>query len=192
MILASKSPRRKEILEEFGFKFKVEAKETLEKSEKENPKDFVMEIALEKAMAVAEENYMEWIVAADTVVVHNNKILGKPKNEEEAKEVLKSLSSQSHEVYTGVAIVNKQKNINITFTELTKVYFKNISDQEINWYVETKEPLDKAGSYGIQGKGSILIEKIEGDFYNVMGFPISKFYEEMKKIGFKLKEIDKY
>jgi septum formation protein len=192
VILASKSPRRKEILEEFGFKFKVEAKETLEKSEKENPKDFVMEIALEKAMAVAEENYMEWIVAADTVVVHNNKILGKPKNEEEAKEVLKSLSSQSHEVYTGVAIVNKQKNINITFTELTKVYFKNISDQEINWYVETKEPLDKAGSYGIQGKGSILIEKIEGDFYNVMGFPISKFYEEMKKIGFKLKEIDKY
>ncbi len=192
MILASKSPRRKEILEEFGFKFKVEAKETLEKSEKENPKDFVMEIALEKAMAVAEENYMEWIVAADTVVVHNNKILGKPKNEEEAKEVLKSLSSHSHEVYTGVAIVNKQKNINITFTELTKVYFKNISDQEINWYVETKEPLDKAGSYGIQGKGSILIEKIEGDFYNVMGFPISKFYEEMKKIGFKLKEIDKY
>ena len=192
MILASKSPRRKKILEEFGFKFKVEAKETLEKSEKENPKDFVMEIALEKAMAVAEENYMEWIVAADTVVVHNNKILGKPKNEEEAKEVLKSLSSHSHEVYTGVAIVNKQKNINITFTELTKVYFKNISDQEINWYVETKEPLDKAGSYGIQGKGSILIEKIEGDFYNVMGFPISKFYEEMKKIGFKLKEIDKY
>lgn len=192
MILASKSPRRKEILEEFGFKFKVEAKETLEKSEKENPKDFVMEIALEKAMAVAEENYMEWIIAADTVVVHNNKILGKPKNEEEAKEVLKSLSSHSHEVYTGVAIVNKQKNINITFTELTKVYFKNISDQEINWYVETKEPLDKAGSYGIQGKGSILIEKIEGDFYNVMGFPISKFYEEMKKIGFKLKEIDKY
>ena len=181
MILASKSPRSKEILEEFGFKFKVEAKETLEKSEKENPKDFVMEIALEKAMAVAEENYMEWIVAADTVVVHNNKILGKPKNEEEAKEVLKSLSSHSHEVYTGVAIVNKQKNISLTFTELTKVYFKNISDQEINWYVETKEPLDKAGSYGIQGKGSILIEKIEGDFYNVMGFPISKFYEEMKK-----------
>ncbi|MBN1467169.1 MAG: septum formation inhibitor Maf [Fusobacteriaceae bacterium] len=192
MILASKSPRRKEILEEFGFKFKVEAKETLEKSEKEDPKDFVMEIALEKAMAVAEENYEEWIIAADTVVVHNNKILGKPKNEEEARAVLKSLSSHSHEVYTGVAIVNKQKNMNITFTELTKVYFKNISDQEINWYVETKEPLDKAGSYGIQGKGSVLIEKIEGDFYNVMGFPISKFYEEMKKIGFKLKEIDKY
>lgn len=192
MILASKSPRRKEILEEFGFKFKIEAKETLEESKKENPKDFVMEIALEKAMVVAEDNYEEWIVAADTVVVYNNKILGKPKNEEEAKEVLKSLSSHSHEVYTGVAIVNKQKNINVTFTELTKVYFKNISDQEINWYVETKEPLDKAGSYGIQGKGSILIEKIEGDFYNVMGFPISKFYEEMKKLGFKLKEIDKY
>ncbi len=192
MILASKSPRRKEILEEFGFKFKIEAKETLEESKKENPKDFVMEIALEKAMVVAEDNYEEWIVAADTVVVYNNKILGKPKNEEEAKEVLKSLSSHSHEVYTGVAIVNKQKNISLTFTELTKVYFKNISDQEINWYVETKEPLDKAGSYGIQGKGSILIEKIEGDFYNVMGFPISKFYEEMKKLGFKLKEIDKY
>lgn len=192
MILASKSPRRKEILEEFGFKFKIEAKETLEESKKENPKDFVMEIALEKAMVVAEDNYEEWIVAADTVVVYNNKILGKPKNEEEAKEVLKSLSSHSHEVYTGVAIVNKQKNISLTFTELTKVYFKNISDQEINWYVETKEPLDKAGSYGIQGKGSILIEKIEGDFYNVMGFPISKFYEEIKKLGFKLKEIDKY
>lgn len=192
MILASKSPRRKEILEEFGFKFKIEAKETLEESKKENPKDFVMEIALEKAMVVAEDNYEEWIVAADTVVVYNNKILGKPKNKEEAKEVLKSLSSHSHEVYTGVAIVNKQKNISLTFTELTKVYFKNISDQEINWYVETKEPLDKAGSYGIQGKGSILIEKIEGDFYNVMGFPISKFYEEMKKLGFKLKEIDKY
>lgn len=191
MILASKSPRRKEILEEFGFTLKIETKEIEESSDEKNPFLWAEEIALKKGKAVAESNKNDWIISADTVVVYEGEFLGKPKDEEEAENVLKKLSGNSHEVITAVAIINIEKKIEFAFSDVTKVYFKNISDSEIKWYIKSKEPMDKAGSYGVQGKGSIFIEKIEGDFFNVMGFPISKFYDKLKELNYDIDNLYK-
>lgn len=191
MILASKSPRRKEILEEFGFNIKIITEETTEESNEENPEKWAIEIAMKKAMAVAQKHENHWVLAADTVVVHKGEFLGKPVDEKNAFDVLANLSGHNHEVITGVVFLNLEKGITITFAETTEVYFKTLEKSEIDWYVKTGEPMDKAGSYGIQGKGSIFIEKIVGDFFNVMGFPISKFYDKLKELEIDIEELHK-
>lgn len=175
MILASNSPRRKEILENFGFSLKVITKNIDEVSDETEIIKKVEDIANQKVMAVAKDYPNEFVVGADTVVVIDNKILGKPKNEKDIYEMLQLLSGRTHEVITSFSFINISKNISITDSEISKVTFKNISDEEIKWYIDTKEPFDKAGSYGIQGKGSYFVENINGDFFSVMGFPIGKF-----------------
>lgn len=191
MILASASPRRKEILENFGFSFKTVVKNVDETSNKDTVKEKIMEIARKKAIAVAKDFPNENIIGADTMVVINNKILGKPHNRQEAFEMLKSLSGKNHEVITAFSFINLEKNITYCDYEITKVYFKNLTDEEINWYIGTNEPMDKAGAYGIQGKGAFFVEKIEGDFFSVMGFPLGKFVRFLSESGFDLNNLEK-
>ena len=191
MILASASPRRKEILENFGFSFKTIVKNIDETSDKTRAEEKILEIAEKKARATAIDFPDENIVGADTVVVVDGKILGKPKDEKEAFSMLKSLSGRSHEVITAFSFININKNISYSDYESTKVYFKNLTDDEINWYINTKEPMDKAGAYGIQGKGAFFVEKIEGDFFSVMGFPLGKFVRFLNKTGFNLNNLEK-
>lgn len=191
MILASASPRRKEILENFGFSFKTIVKNIDETSDKTRAEEKILEIAEKKARAAAIDFPDENVVGADTVVVVDGKILGKPKDEKEAFSMLKSLSGRSHEVITAFSFININKNISYSDYEITKVYFKNLTDDEINWYINTKEPMDKAGAYGIQGKGAFFVEKIEGDFFSVMGFPLGKFVRFLNETGFNLNDLEK-
>ena len=191
MILASASPRRKEILENFGFSFKTIVKNIDETSDKTRAEEKILEIAEKKAKAAAIDFPDENVIGADTVVVVDGKILGKPKDKKEAFSMLKSLSGRSHEVITAFSFININKNISYSDYEITKVYFKNLTDDEINWYINTKEPMDKAGAYGIQGKGAFFVEKIEGDFFSVMGFPLGKFVRFLNKTDFNLNDLEK-
>ena len=191
MILASNSPRRKEILENFGFNLKVITKNIDEVSDEEDIIKRIEDIARKKVLAVAEVYPNEFVVGADTVVVVDDKILGKPKDKKDIYEMLHSLSGRSHKVITSFSFVNISKNISISDSEVSEVYFKNITDEEISWYIGTKEPFDKAGSYGIQGKGSYFVERIDGDFFAVMGFPIGKFVRTLAKNSISLDDIKK-
>ena len=191
MILASNSPRRKEILENFGFNLKVITKNIDEVSDEEDIIKRIEDIARKKVLAVAEVYPNEFVVGADTVVVVADKILGKPKDEKDIYKMLYSLSGKSHKVITSFSFINISKNISISDTEVSEVYFKNITDEEISWYIDTKEPFDKAGSYGIQGKGSYFVERIDGDFFAVMGFPIGKFVRTLAKNSISLDDIKK-
>lgn len=191
MILASKSPRRFEILNNFGMKkIKVVVAEIEEISDKEGLVEQVIDIAIKKGLEVAKSYPSEFVLSADTVVILDDYILGKPKDSHEAFTTLTNLSGRTHEVVTAYSLINKNKEISISNYEKTIVKFKKLSEEEINWYIKTGEPMDKAGSYGIQGVGSgILIDKIEGEFYNVMGFPISKFVDDLKKYKMKIQDI---
>ena len=140
---------------------------------------------------IAKDNVNEFVLAADTVVELDGKILGKPKNREEAFGFLKSLSGKVHRVITAYVFKNISKNILIKEVVVSEVKFFHLDDDTISWYLDTDEPFDKAGAYGIQGYGRILVEKINGDYYSIMGFPISNFLENLRKIGYKISLIDK-
>lgn len=142
-------------------------------------------------MAVAVENPKEFVVGADTVVVIDGKILGKPKDKVEAKQMLRTLSGKSHEVITAYTLINLDKNIKITNSVESVVYFKEISDEEIEWYIKSEEPMDKAGAYGIQGLGSIFVDKICGDFFAIMGFPINHFIKTLKDLKIPIESLNK-
>lgn len=188
VILASASPRRRELLAQIGIEFEVIVSSADENITEPTAKQLVMKLSNIKAMAVynehgiSEENTV--IIGADTVVAQDGKVLGKPKDEKNAKEMLTMLSDNKHEVLTGVTILYK-KNGELkskTFYDKTTVYTYAISDKEIDDYIMTKEPMDKAGSYGIQGIGAKFIKKIDGDYNNVVGLPVSKIYQELKEI----------
>ena len=180
LILASASPRRKELLALAGFEFDVVTSSVDEIIDPElKPHELVVSLASQKAKAVASKHTDKTVIGADTVVVLDGKVLGKPKNEQDAVDMLKALSGNIHEVYTGVYLVNGGKEKG--FYECTKVKFCTLSDEQISAYVATGEPMDKAGSYGIQGKGCMLVEGIEGDYFNVVGFPVSRFCRELYK-----------
>lgn len=191
MILASKSPRRKEILENIGFNLKIISEEIEEISDKKDILEWIKDIAYKKAEVVAKRYPYEYVVGADTIVEVDGEIIGKPKDKEEAKKILKKLSNRSHNVITGFSFINRGKNICIVDVAITKVYFKELSMEMIDWYIASEEPMDKAGAYGIQDKGAIFVEKIEGDFFTVMGFPIGKFIEKLNELGIKLNDIEK-
>ena len=180
IILASASPRRKEILELADLKFDVMPSDAQEITTKTAPNEVVMELASLKAKDIYKKSEKQsMIVGADTVVAYQGQILGKPTDEVDAKRMLTMLSGQTHEVYTGVCIIEDGKTK--TFYEETKVTFYEISDEQIDHYIKTGEPMDKAGSYGIQGKAAVFIKGIEGDYYNVVGFPIARFLQEITK-----------
>lgn len=175
IILASKSPRRREILEVMGVDFEINVADADERVEETlTPVEAVCEISKRKAAAVLERHKGEEsiIVSADTVVVIDGKVIGKPKDEEDAFNIIKSLSGRTHEVYTGFTVCGKGKTK--TDFEVTKVHFKELCDDDIRRYIATGESMDKAGAYGIQQKGNLFVEYIHGDYYNVVGFPISK------------------
>ncbi|MCC5911591.1 MAG: septum formation inhibitor Maf [Clostridiaceae bacterium] len=182
IILASQSPRRKELLKNLNIKFEVVSSNIEEKMDVEGDYNkIVMDLALQKCQDVAKKIKQDAIViAADTIVVHD-KMLGKPKNKEDAYKMLKSLSGSQHEVVTGIALIRHLDNISEVDYETTKIYFRDISDEEIYRYIDTGETMDKAGSYGIQGKASLFIKRIEGDYYNVVGLPIYKLGEMMHR-----------
>ena len=180
IILASASPRRKEILELADLKFDVMPSDAQEITTKTAPNEGVMELASIKAKDIYKKSEKQsMIVGADTVVAYQGQILGKPTDKADAKRMLTMLSGQTHEVYTGVCVIEDGKTK--TFYEETKVTFYEISDEQINHYIKTGEPMDKAGSYGIQGKAAVFIKGIEGDYYNVVGFPIARFLQEITK-----------
>lgn len=184
IILASSSPRRKELMALINVPFIIISKdidETLNSAML--PCENVEQLALKKAEAVAEDYQNGFVIGCDTVVAMNDRILGKPKNEEDAKQTLSFLSGKEHTVHTGVAILCKQHHQRICFSETTKVKMKELTKKEIDDYVASKEPMDKAGSYAIQGQGAIFIEKIEGDYYNVVGLPVCRLYQELKKLN---------
>ncbi|WP_407536289.1 Maf family protein [Cetobacterium somerae] len=191
MILASKSPRRKEILAQLGFQLQIKSKDIEEISDKVEIVEQIKDISLKKVMAVAVENPKEFVVGADTVVVIDGKILGKPKSEMDAEKMLKSLSGKNHEVITAYTLINLEKNIKITNSVESTVYFKQISDEEIEWYIKSGEPMDKAGAYGIQGLGSIFVDKIDGDFFAIMGFPINHFIKTLNNLKIPIESLNK-
>ena len=175
IILASNSPRRKELLEQAGIAFEVKSADVEEVTSKTLPQDVVMDLSLLKARAIADENPGRKIVAADTVVAYDNQILGKPKDEEDAFNMLKMLSGKTHHVYTGVTIIDETGKCN-SFFECTAVSMYENSDELIREYISTGEPMDKAGAYGIQGRGAVLVKEIAGDYNNVVGLPLAKVY----------------
>lgn len=182
LILASQSPRRQSLIESLGFPFEVRIKEVDEIYPSELPADqvplFLAELKAEPLKDQLQNG--EILITSDTVVIHQGKILGKPKNEDEAFEMLQNLSGNSHAVTTGVCMQSKTKKTR--FSETTIVHFDEITFDEIRHYIHTFQPYDKAGSYGIQEWiGKIAIQKIEGCYYNVMGLPVHKLYQTLKK-----------
>lgn len=173
LILASASPRRKELLSSAGFSYEVHPAEIDEKIPDGTKSDEVAEIlARQKAEAVLEKYPASVVLGSDTVVVLDGKILGKPHSEREAFKMLRSLSGKEHSVCTGVCVCSSEKTL--SFTSRARVKFFELSDNVIRAYISTGEPMDKAGAYGAQGIGSMLVEKIDGDFFTVMGLPIAQ------------------
>jgi septum formation protein maf len=191
MILASNSKRRQEILRDMGFNFKVLTSDIEEISDKEEISEMILDIAEKKLDKIAKENVSEFVLAADTVVELEGRIFGKPKSREEAESFLKILSGKTHKVITAYVLKNISKNIIIKDVVISKVKFFDLDDETINWYLDTSEPFDKAGAYGIQGKGRVLVEKIEGDYFAIMGFPISNFLKNLRKNGYNISQIDR-
>ncbi|GAB6109603.1 Maf family protein [Fusibacter bizertensis] len=174
IILASASPRRVELLKQFKIEFDTipsDIHEIIRHNEK--PKQAVMSLAFEKALQVSKKAPEALVIASDTVVFFDE-ILGKPNDYNEAFNMLKKLSGRTHEVYTGIALLNDNSNLKIIDYEVTQVTFNKLSDDDIKDYLLTGEAFDKAGAYGIQGFGALLVNKIEGDYFNVMGLPLSK------------------
>ena len=177
LILASASPRRKALLSLFGIPFTVRAADIDETMDPEKPPfDEVARVSRLKALAVSrgEENI---VIAADTIVVCQGKVLGKPHSEKEAAAMLRLLSGRDHQVMTGCTILFGDRAE--TFTEVTSLHFRPLSEKEIQKYVQSGEPMDKAGAYGIQGGAALFCEKLEGDYYNVMGLPVCRLYETL-------------
>lgn len=182
LILASKSQRRQDLLQQFGYNFKVCTIDAEENSTGV-PTEIAMENARSKANVVAQHYPGDVVIGADTIVVYDSLILGKPANAEEAWDMLKTLAGKQHQVVTGVALCTYPKKP-VNFVVKTKVKFRNLADYEINSYIATGEPLDKAGSYGIQGIGGAFVESISGCYYNVVGLPMPRLILELRAYGF--------
>ena len=180
MILASKSPRRQELLQHITRDFTVivsEVEELLPKGIA--PEEIPAYLAGIKAQAVADKHPDDVVIGADTVVILDGEVLGKPRDEADAVRMLEALSGKTHTVITGCCIIQGQRRIG--FSESTRVEFYPLSDREIAEYIATGEPFDKAGAYGIQGRGSVLVKRIEGDFFNVVGLPVGRLKRELEK-----------
>ena len=184
IILASGSPRRSELLTQVGIPFEVCVSKTSETTSRTKPEEVVKELSYAKAKAVYNDGHEDDVViGADTVVYLDETILGKPADKKQCKAMLKSLSGRSHKVYTGVTVLWREPSGGmhvLSFCQETKVRIFPLTDEEIEEYIATGEPLDKAGAYGIQGIFAKHIESIEGDYYNVVGLPVARLYRELK------------
>ena len=184
LILASASPRRKELLGKIGLEFEILPAKGEELVTKTLPWEAVEELSYQKAKEIADMQAEECIViGSDTIVAKGEEIMGKPKDEADAFRMLSEIAGDVHQVYTGVTLIRTGENPKtITFAEKTDVYLYPMSEEEINAYIATKDPMDKAGAYGIQGDFAIHVKGIEGDYYNVVGLPIGKVYQELKQL----------
>lgn len=190
-ILASASPRRRELLKQIGVTFEVMPAKGEEVITERQPEQVVMELSRQKAEEIASGIQEEHVIilGADTVVVYDGKILGKPKDETDARRMLSMLSGNTHSVYTGVTVIviRDGESQSHSFYEETKVTMYPMTDAQISAYIRTGEPMDKAGAYGIQGKGAVFIEKIDGDYNNVVGLPLAKIFHTVEKtFGFSI------
>lgn len=184
IILASGSPRRRELLQKLNIDYEIKVSEVDESEEGSNPSEIVENLAIKKAKAVLDEDGTQdvLVIGADTLVFYENEVLGKPCDEDEARDMLSLLSNRTHQVYTGVALIRKVNGVETvsSFSEVTDVTFYEIDRFEIDEYIKTGSPLDKAGAYGIQDDFAKHIKKINGDYNNVVGLPVSRLYQEMK------------
>jgi len=185
LILASSSPRRKELLENLHLTFEISSSNVDESFSPElTPEEAVKELASRKASFVAEKEPNAFVIGSDTVVVHEGDILGKPSDREEALFMLKKLSGNTHSVFTGVSIITPEQEIQ--FYEKTDVVFWELSQEEMDAYISSGEPFDKAGGYGIQGFGSYLVREIKGDYFSVVGLPVARTVRELRRAGYVL------
>jgi septum formation protein len=189
-ILASKSPRRKILLKQIGMKFRVLPSHVPEEfSPNQTPGDNAKRLALEKALEATSHLRKGIVIGADTIVVLDHHILGKPNSKVDARRMLKMLSGREHSVYTGFALIDAASKKQMSGVEETKVRFRVLSEKEIDAYVDSGSPMDKAGAYGIQDDfGAVFIEKVNGCFYNVVGFPLARFYSTLQRFE---SELDK-
>lgn len=184
IILASKSPRRKELFQILGLEFKTEESNFEENLDKNPPpKKLAIFLSQGKAKAVAKNHKDAIIIAADTLVAFQNKILGKPQSPQCAFKMLNGISGKPHSVVTGFTVIDSKTGKTVSEAMETKVYFRKFSPREIKNYIKTGEPLDKAGAYAIQGLGQLLIKKIEGSYSNVVGLPLTALAQSLKKFG---------
>lgn len=181
LILASASPRRADLLSQIGLMFEIYPSNIPEITSKHNtsPELVTQELALQKARSVAERHTEGFVIGADTLVSLKNELLGKPKNMTHAQEMLTRLSGTCHEVVTGVALIDAKLNKEKTWAETTQVYFRKLCSAEIDAYIETGEATDKAGAYGIQGRGAAFVKRIEGCYFNVVGLPLASLVEQL-------------
>ena len=183
LILASASPRRRQLLQMLGLEFEARPQLWGEQSQSRDPADYVTDIALQKAQsAQAQAGPEDWILAADTAVCLDGQILGKPTDLEDARRMLALLSGKIHQVHTGLCLLRGQRIWR--WQERTDVEFYPLSQQLICWYISTGEPMDKAGAYGAQGLGALLVKGVQGDFYNVMGLPLASLVRVLQQAGF--------
>ena len=181
LILASQSPRRRELLGLFKFPFTIHVADIDETTDPNAaPYDEVARLSRDKALAISREKD-DIVIAADTIVVLGNRVLGKPHSPEEAKNMLAALSGRDHQVMTGVTVLRGETVL--THTEVTDIHFRPLSQKEIDAYVATGEPMDKAGAYGIQGGAALFVDKMVGDYYNVMGLPVCRLHQMLKNIA---------
>lgn len=184
IILASESTRRIDILRSLGISFSIIPPNIDERRNKDElPRDFVLRMSYEKAHKVGNLFPDKWVIGADTVVVLKGKILGKPKNDSDAFNMLKILSGKWHRVITGYCVLNISRNITYRDAVETRVYIRGLSDDEIKRYIKTSEPFDKAGSYAVQGKGGYMVKEIKGSYANVVGLPICEVAEALLSLG---------
>lgn len=186
LILASASPRRKELLEKIGLPFTVQPAMGEERITQKSPAAVVMELSRQKAEEIAAAQTEDCIIiGADTVVARGEKIMGKPKDAADAKQMLRNIADDCHQVYTGVTLIRTGAHPqSVTFQEKTDVCLYPISDAELDAYIASGDPMDKAGAYGIQGDFAIYVKRIAGDYYNVVGLPIGRVYQELKRMLF--------
>jgi len=183
LILASASPRRQELLRAVGLKFKIIPAHVNENYlAGESPRQQVKRLSSDKAMVIARKYPEAWVLGADTIVVIDGLLLGKPKNKTQAKKMLQKLSGREHKVFTGFSIAHAVSEVYQTKVIQSVVRFKTISAKEMNWYVACDEPYDKAGGYAVQGKGACFIQSIRGSYTNVIGLPLCEVLEELKKL----------
>ena len=190
LILASNSRTRKEVLDKVGLIYDVIPSNIEEHSDKTDPKEYVMDLSRQKAEAIAKNLKEGVILSADSIIYIDDKKLEKPKTKEQAKVMLQNLSGRVNYAVTGVTIIDLYQTKKITLNEVTEVYFDELTEEEIDWYIENEQYIFERCGYSIAGKSAIYIPKINGDYYNILGMPISRVYKELNKLGYKLSDFN--
>ena len=191
LILASNSKTRKDIFDMVGWKYEVITSNTEENSNSTDPKQYVIDLSKDKANSVASQiTDKALIISADSIIYMDNKKFEKPKSKEEGFENIKKMTGKVNYAITGVTIKDLYQNKEISFTDITEVYFKNVFDKDIAWYVENEKYLLNRAGYSIAGKTSIFVDKIVGDYYNILGMPISKLYSKLNELGYSISDFE--